>query len=396
MRVACVCADPGVPVFGLKGSSLHVQEVIRALRQLGASVELFATRLSGEPPADLTDLVIHSLPAVSRGDSAAREQACLAANGPLHEALFREGPFDLVYERYSLWSFAGMQYAREMGIPGLLEVNAPLIEEQAEYRGLVDRRGAEQVAERVFGDATALIAVSRGVRAYLERFPSVRGRVHVVGNGVNPQRFPLGMKPSLPRAPELFRVGFVGTLKPWHGLPVLIEAFARLHDRGPNTRLLVVGDGPERQNLMGDLAARGLLKAADFRGAVPMADVPGLLASMDAAVAPYPQRASFYFSPLKLYEYMAAGLPVVASRVGDLSELIEDSLNGLLCPPGDPIELAAALDRLRREPELRNRLGRIARETVLRSHTWEAVASRILRIAGLAVAPTQRCNEEYS
>ncbi len=115
--------------------------------------------------------------------------------------------------------------------------------------------------------------------------------------------------------------------------------------------------------------------------------MPGLLASMNAAVAPYPQLTQFYFSPLKVYEYMAAGLPVVASRIGQLAELIQDGVNGLLCPPGDSVALAGALYRLYSKPELSARLGQAARATVLREHTWEAVVQRILHLAGLKPAP---------
>jgi len=178
-------------------------------------------------------------------------------------------------------------------------------------------------------------------------------------------------------------VGFVGTLKPWHGLSILVQAFARLHCQDPHTRLLVVGDGPERPNLVADLSARGLLSAAHFSGAVPVCAVPGFLASMDIGVAPYPQTSNCYFSPLKVYEYMAAGLAVVASRVGQLSELIEDGRNGLLTPPGDAIALADALDRLRRAPTLRRRLGTTARKVVLQQHTWEQVVRQVMALAGI-------------
>src|SRR6516165_1722652 len=143
MRIAYVCADLGVSVFGHKGCSIHVQEVVRALAARDARVELFARRLEGEPPAGFEAVRLHSLPAVPRGDHAAREQAALAANGEVRAILEQEGPFDLVYERYSLWSFAPMEYARDEGIPGLLEVNAPLIAEQQEHRILIDRPGAE-------------------------------------------------------------------------------------------------------------------------------------------------------------------------------------------------------------------------------------------------------------
>lgn len=383
MRIAYICADPGVPVFGRKGSSIHVQEVIRAWQRHGAQVELLATRLDGDPPPGLEAVRIHQLPTLPRGEPAVREQAALAANRELRRALERAGPFDVVYERYSLWSFSGMEYARATGAPGLLEVNAPLIEEQTEHRHLLDRASAERVAAVVFSSATALIAVSEPLAAYLERRPTARGRVHVVPNGVNPDRFPPNLTPSCPGRAGTFTTGFVGTLKPWHGLPVLVEAFARLHQYNPNARLLIVGDGTERANLAADLSTRGLLEAAHLTGAVDPDEVPGLLASMDVAVAPYPNQPHFYFSPLKVYEYMAAGLPVVTSRIGQLQELIQDEVNGLLCPPGDAVALAAALDRLRQEPELRARLGQAARQTVLRDHTWDKVARRLLDLAGL-------------
>lgn len=384
MRIAYVCADLGVPVFGRKGCSVHVQEVVRAFRRTGARVELFAARLGGDPPADLRAVRVHSLPAPVGDDLSARERAALAANDDLRAALDAVGPFDLVYERHALWSFAGMEYARDTGTPGLLEVNAPLVEEQAAHRRLVDRAAAERVAGRTFASAGALVAVSRPVADYLDRFPAARGRVRVVPNGVDPDRFPPDLVPSRPTDPGTFTVGFVGTLKPWHGLRVLVEAFGFVHRSDPATRLLIVGDGPERAALEADLAARGLSGATVLVGAVAPDDVPGLLASMDAAVAPYPARPDFYFSPLKLYEYLAAGRAVVASRVGQVTEVIDHGANGLLAPPGDAAALAAALERLKDDPGLRARLGWLGRMTVRDGHTWDAVARRLLEIAGVA------------
>ena len=146
-----------------------------------------------------------------------------------------------------------------------------------------------------------------------------------------------------------------------------------------------MGDGPARAAACADLSARGLAGVVHWTEAVAPLEVPGLLTSVDAAVAPYPQATGFYFSPLKVYEYMAAGRAVVASRVGQLETVIRHDVNGLLCPPGDAAALAAALERLRCEPALRARLGRAARATVLRKHTWDAVAARVLELAAAAV-----------
>jgi len=306
----------------------------------------------------------------------------MAANTALLSALENEGPFDLIYERYSLWSFAGMSYAREAGVPGVLEVNAPLIEEQAEHRGLVDRLAATRIAEKVFHEATVLVAVSNEIKAYLEQFSTARERVHTIPNGVNPDRFLPGLRQARRSSPDKFTVGFIGTLKPWHGLATLVDAFAIPRSRDTSLRLLIVGDGPELSRLVHQVAERGLGSSVDWVGAVGPEKIPDWLAAMDVAVAPYPNLQRFYFSPLKVLEYMAAGLPVIASRIGQIEELIEHGATGWLVPPGDVSALATALLQLRATPvSARERLGAAARRHVLTHHTWDAVAQRILELA---------------
>lgn len=379
LRLAYVCADPGVPVFGRKGCSIHVQEVIRALRRRGTHVTLFAARTDGTPPADLQDLPVRPLPCPRESDLAQRERAAREANAALWSSLAGAGTFDAIYERYSLWSVAAQQFARAREIPGLLEVNAPLVEEQAAHRGLLDRAAAEDCAQTVFHAASVLLPVSAEIGSWLRENTQPGTAIEVIENGVNPERFAVSLR-TRPSG-EPFTIGFIGTLKPWHGLPVLVEAFARIHSRTPQVRLLIVGDGPERAALEAQLAHHSLGPATRFTGAVPPEEIPGLLESMDVAVAPYPPRAQFYFSPLKVYEYMAAGKPTVASRLGQIAKLIQHDENGLLCEPGDPADLAHQLIRLQRDPDLRHRLGTAGRATIQRSHTWDQVARRILHLA---------------
>jgi glycosyltransferase involved in cell wall biosynthesis len=134
------------------------------------------------------------------------------------------------------------------------------------------------------------------------------------------------------------------------------------------------------------LAAVGVANAAELTGAVMPDAVPALLARMDVAVAPYPLLPDFYFSPLKVLEAMAAGLPVVAARVGDLDRLVADGRTGRLVTPGDPAALAGALHALAERPDERERLGAAARRTVLAAHTWDAAIGRILSACGLGAA----------
>lgn len=132
---------------------------------------------------------------------------------------------------------------------------------------------------------------------------------------------------------------------------------------------------------MAEIERRNLESAVHFTGAVCPDIVPDWLAQMDVAVAPYPQSEDFYFSPLKVYEYMAAGLPVIASNIGQIPDVIEDRVNGLLVPPGDIAALANALEHLWRSPLLRHRLGDSARSKILQHHTWERVVEKILGYA---------------
>lgn len=387
LRVAYICADSGVPVYGCKGCSVHVQEVIRALGRAGASVTLFAARSEGTPSPGLEHVPLHPLPCVTGDNAKAIEQNAAMAGSLLRGALEHLGPFDIVYERHSLWSYAAMEYARETGIVGLLEVNAPLLEEQTRYRHLSHPALAKQTISRAFAASTTLLAVSESVAEYVNQHSEADGRVHVVPNGVDPARFARLGRSGTPN--DRFTVGFVGTLKPWHGLPLLLEAFAELRKRVPCANLLLVGDGPQRNELEERIERLGLTDAVSFTGAVSPQEIPQQLKCMDVTVAPYPPLEGFYFSPLKIFEYMAAGKAIVASAVGQVADILADGETALLCPPGDVRSLTGALGRLYDDPKLRQRLGRKARIIARQRHTWDQVARKILDAASQPTRPAQ-------
>lgn len=380
MRVAYVCADRGIPIFGHKGASIHVREICRAFLDAGCDLTLFASRRGGEIPSAFRGVPLVDLPAPSAADPLQRECDAVTANEAIGEALAAAGGFDVVYERAALWSVAPMTYAARTGAVSIVELNAPLVDEQARYRTLVQADLARGLLASTLRSADVVVAVSDAVATWA-RGLAPAANVHVVPNGVDLRRFAPAERRSDPAGSE-FVIGFVGTLRPWHGLPVLIDAFAAIAADIPHARLKIVGDGPERSLIVAQAERHGLLERMTMTGPVPHDDVPALLRTMDVAVAPYPQLENFYFSPLKLVEYMAAGLPVVASDAGDVSSLVRHGETGVLVAPGDARDLAGALRRLYDDPGLRDRLGSAARDFVAARCTWTRVLERTLSLAG--------------
>ena len=370
-----VCTDPGVPAFGAKGCSVHVQEVLRQLVRRYRTVHLITTRLGGTPPPELRGVVVHELPRPSGGDLAEREGAQCAADATaavLLAGLCRLLPVAVVYQRYALWSAATLETARRLGVPSVLEINAPLLTEQATHRGLHDTAEATRRTTRLLAAADAPVAVSGPVATWAAGLDP-RGRtIPVLPNGVDVDRFtPAGVRDTAAV------VAFSGTFKPWHGLDLLVDATAAVRACGPQLRLLLVGDGPDLAATVARAHDAGL--PVTTTGQVAPEAVPALLRGADLAVAPYPA-GPHYFSPLKVVEYLAAGLPTVASAIADLPHLVADGSEALLVPPGDVGATAAALTRLATDPVLRRRLALAGRRAAEQRFGWASVLDRTLAL----------------
>lgn len=398
LRVAYVSTDPGIDVLGTKGASVHVQAVVRALLRRGAQVDLLTPRADGDAAPDLLAdprVTIYRLPRARRlPDVAAREAAARASDGVVAEVLddlatTGHGP-GLVYERYALWGRSATAWAAAHGVPSVLEVNAPLPVEQAAHRSLVGERAAYDVARAALGAAGAAFGVTDAVTAWARRLSPRPERVTTIGNGVDTRAVTPATAPVHDGGEAPFTLGFVGTLKAWHGVGTLLDALALLarRPRAGAYRLLVVGDGPLGADLRARAAALGVADLVTWTGAVPAGAVPGHLREMDVACAPYPALDDFYFSPLKVAEYLAAGLPVVASAVGDLPALLGHGAHGALVPPDDAAALAAAVATLRADPVRRAAL-RPANRAAARGRDWDHVVARTLAHAGVVDARAQ-------
>jgi glycosyltransferase involved in cell wall biosynthesis len=351
VRIAYLSVDRGVPLGGSTGASVHMAEIVAALARTGAEVVLLprsVERGRGELPEGVD---VEPLPAAAT-DAALTDW--------LEDELAERGA-EVLYERFSLHTAAGATAARRLGIPHLVELNAPLPQEAARDRRL-EHPEAELLEEAVLSSADAVLAVSRP----LARYARQRGaeRVEVLPNAVDLERFPV---PSSVREP---RCVFVGPLRPWHGIEVLVEGWRLLGREAPS--LLVVGDGHGRAAL----EAVG----AEVIGAVPYEDVSGLLTSASIGLAPYEADTPGYVSPLALFEYLAAGLAVVAGSIAGVREVVGPD-HAVLVPPGDPAALVAAVRRLAGDESRRAQLGAAGRELVAAQHTWDKRARRILTLA---------------
>ena len=406
MRILYLNFDRGVPVLGDKGASVHVRAMTSALVRIGHEVTMLCSRLGGTnapPRARLIELAPPVMDAkcleteadlsgLVRADLAdpivAREIAALAHDRALPtralSVLDDMNWFpDIVYERHALFHTAGATIAEALGVPRIVEVNAPLTQEQALHRGLVLREIAQRREAYSWRVADLAVAVSEEVRAHLLAYGVDPAQAMVAQNGVDTSLF--NVDPAEAAQTRLrwglgagLVVGFIGSFKPWHGVETLVDAFARVHAELPEARLLAVGDGPALGACRARAAALGVAGAAVFTGALPHAEIPRHLAAMDFTVAPYAPDPDFYFSPLKIVESLASGRPVVAPRLGQIEALVEHDVTGLLYMPGQNDQLVAAMARLAHETALRNRLGAEALARTRASWDWTQVASRII------------------
>jgi len=287
---------------------------------------------------------------------------------------YRGDPPDVVLARHAPLDWTPWVAARLLRRPLVLEVNAA---------GFVERKLAGQTTPPLlrwiesyqWRRARVIYTVSRELQGILSSAHAGAGRIHVIPNGAD-------VPPDAEHGPDRdgTRVVFVGGFHPWHGVDQLLEAVAILAREGLKLRLLLIGWGPRAAALNRYAAESGIGDLVEMAGRLPHHEVRARLQASHIAAAPYPRLEPFYFSPLKLFEYMANGLPVVASAQGQIREVIEHGRTGLLYPPDDIEALARELERLARDPALRERIGKSARREIAMRYTWRHAADRVARL----------------
>jgi glycosyltransferase involved in cell wall biosynthesis len=311
----------------------------------------------------------------------------------------------VLYERFWFLGYGGLLAAKRLGIPLIYEINGDLV---AEYEQLGIQLSRAQwaaihlVTRLMFHYADHLITVSDALREKtIERWHVHPDKVTTVPNGAHVDLFAedklhevLDARYHLNGNPTIM---FVGSFKPWHGLDLLLDAFGQVAAVIPEARLFLVGDGPVRAELEAKAKDLHLDQQVIFTGRVPHHDVAALLQSAHIAVVnPRVSDASRAQSPLKLFEYMAAGKAIVAPKIPTIEQILTDGVSGLLVPPNDEQAVAEAFLKLLQDQQLRVNLGFAAKELALKKHSWDRTAAEIEGIMSRLLTSTTTLEAQKS
>jgi glycosyltransferase involved in cell wall biosynthesis len=411
LNIAHFYQDGGLHYNEPQAAQLHIYHTIRGLQQAGHSVTLHA--LQGRRVICTQDLRVFS-----RDPLAASDYGQLGRTGT---ALFKLAessvrriqaethlPYlalfdsyrmaetgrlnlrgiDLIHERFNLLGLGGYWASRLLKVPYVLEVNADLVEQRS-YKGTPERGLRRLFAVYTTGlclkAAARVVCISEGLRDHLRnRWQLDPSKLTVLPCAADVALFGQSFDTSQIRrelglADEPV-VMWIGGFYPWHALDLLLESFAQVLHGQPNTRLILVGDGQTRQAIADKIVASGLRQAVIMTGAIPHRRVPDMLSIADVAVVPAaPVGASRggTGTPLKLFEYMAAGKAIVATGITQAAAVIRDGQTGRLVNAGDVTAFADAVLQLLRDSTERQRLGHNARREAVERHSWEVYTRQL-------------------
>lgn len=351
------------------GSAAHTEGIVRALGRRGHTIEFWSTgAVAGMP----TNLKIQRLPVISRANLPTEISELGSSVWQVIVNLRRHRRPAFVYQRYSLNNLTGVLLAAWWGTPLIIEANASEAKWRQDWSTL-RFAGLAQATERfVLSRADRIAVVSDNAAADLEAAGAAPERLRVTPNAAEVERFAGARPKPLPFTAGTFVICFAGLFYPWHGVGYLAEAFAGMARDDTSARLLLIGDGQEAGSVRATLARADVLEAVHMPGLVPRSEIPSYLAASDVLVSPHADIARFIGSPVKIFEYMAAGKAIVASRVAQISQILRDRESALLVAPGDPDSLRDALVLLRSDPTLRRRLGDTAQTEAREHHSWDA------------------------
>jgi glycosyltransferase involved in cell wall biosynthesis len=368
MRIVYAALDQRVP--GTTGGSVHVTAVAEGLAALGHDVDVLTTPGPGPFPAGRARWHAMAPPLGLRHLRLLRGEAV--------RAFAERARAEVVIERYHNFGGEGMRAAAATGAVGVLEVNAPVVDYPGSPKARLDRALLVEPMRR-WRDRQCRLA-DLIVTPAAEVLPAFvpRERIAELEWGADTERFSPGAEGPVPfaRRPGAVLAVFAGAFRAWHGAANLVRAIRDLRASGrDDIDAVLIGDGPELARAKAEAAG---VTGITFTGAVAHDQMPACLAAADIGAAPFdvaahpPLQMAFYWSPLKVFEYMAAGLPVVAPSIPRLARILGPGQERLLYDAQAPGTLAGALAYLADRGDERRRLGEAARARVCAEFSWSA------------------------
>lgn len=356
---------------------IHIREMVRAFRSNGHYVELVSVTDRGEATGEVKKGRGMPLLIKKKIPSLVYEMGEIGYNVVgftiLANAVRRRKP-NFIYERYSLFNLSAGLVGHRYGVDTVLEVNAPLAVERAAEpdERLILRRAGGWFERVAFKRASGIVVVSSPLREYIVSQGIPERKILLLPNGVDEDRFrPMEKDPALM---ERYRInakatviGFSGIFRKWHGLELLLGAFKKVVTSRYPVHLFLIGDGPLREWIEGEIRRLGINGVSTITGRIPFSEMPRVANLIDIAVSP---SATFYASPMKILEYMALGKAVVAPSMDNIRDIIDDNSDGILFPKDSPEGLYAAFIHFIENRELYERLCRRARQKIVEERNW--------------------------
>ena len=370
------------------GSAIKGKELIAAMRRLGhtAHVEWRTPQPKAQPSA--SDRARETLkPALQKYLHEPKRVLVNAKHLWQEYHILQQQRPDVLFHRLELLNFSGLLLSRWLDVPMVIEADCPPSYEYLRFYGKEHKHLGDLPMRLELANlrgADGIIAISSILADYYRELGIPPEKIHVVPNGVDAQKF-------VPRAKDeeicarhgldgQVVIGWVGSLYGWSGIENLIRmAKFMLHNK-QNVSFLLVGGGKNKELFESQLQTNGYTSRVILPGTVPHQEVPRYLSCMDIVLAPYPKLDFWYPSSVKLFEYMASAKATVATRVGQISEVIDDGKNGLLFDPDDSEELQQKILSLVESEDKRRFLGEQARHDVLKKWTWEHQAQAIIEV----------------
>jgi glycosyltransferase involved in cell wall biosynthesis len=386
MKICYIAPTEIIP--STNGGAIHTLELARNMVSKGHEVHVVAKYNKGVDEEKVQGVHVHRVRSSQK--RLIGYPSALTSSVRKTTDIIKKYDIDILHERMTLPGGVGAIASKLYNVPSLLEVNGPVLEEHialgnipSHYHRFLLKRWRSRVLP-IYG---AYYVQTQSLKNIVSDWGLDNKEIHVIPNGVDITRF----HPEI-NGDEILEkyqlvgknvITFIGSLREWHGITLLIRSIPKILKSSPDTKFMIIGSGPQQYEIERKITELNLQDNVLLIGAVPYQDIPKFIASSTICIAPFQpsklgtmKKYGLYFSPIKLFEYMACAKPIITTSVGEVNNLFEDKKDAYLIRP-DKIELADAVIDLLENKSLRKQLGQKAREKV-KNYTWERSTEKVI------------------